>query len=195
MNWKNPRSVEATITRLTREIAKIDEVFYMVNETDDRVLYAGMLERKRDDVVRAAVLQMHTAIEDLLNSQIICRILNVKPQDRARKMRSKLAQALRSMLVGPRSLGFEMKLNFAVVLGIVRTGTKDRLTELNTLRNKCSHNWLLKAPVRRGKRPKQKKSPLLLYRGRDLYNVDVLAEFLAEYGPIYYKLFGRYLDL
>jgi hypothetical protein len=195
MNWKNPRSVEATITRLTREIAKIDEVFYMVNETDDRVLYAGMLERKRDDVVRAAVLQMHTAIEDLLNSQIICRILNVKPEDRARKMRSKSAQALRSMLVGPRSLGFEMKLNFAVVLGIVRTGTKDRLTELNTLRNKCSHNWLLKAPVRRGKRPKQKKSPLLLYRGRDLHNVDVLAEFLAEYGPIYYKLFGRYLDL
>jgi hypothetical protein len=195
MNWKNPKYVEATITRLTREIAKIDEVFYMVNETDDRVLYAGMLERKRDDMVRAAVLQMHNAIEELLNSQIIWTILNVKPEDRTHKMRSKSAQALRSMLVGPRSLGFEMKLNFAVVLGLVRTGTKDRLAELNTLRNKCSHNWLLKAPVRRGKRPKQKKPPLLLYRGRDLHNVDVLEEFLAEYGPIYYKLFGRYIDL
>jgi hypothetical protein len=67
--------------------------------------------------------------------------------------------------------------------------------ELNTLRNKCSHNWLLKAPVRRGKRPKQKKPPLLLYRGRDLHNVDVLEEFLAEYDPIYYKLFGKYIDL
>ena len=56
-------------------------------------------------------------------------------------MRSKSAQALRGMLVGRREAsGFEMKLNFAVVLGIVRTGTKDRLTELNTLRNKCSHN-------------------------------------------------------
>ena len=195
MNWKEKQSVEATITRLTREIAKIDEVFYRVNETKDRVLYAGMLERKRDDMIRSAVLQMHTAIEDLLNSQIICRVLNVRPEDRARRMRSKSAQALRSMLVGPRSLGFETKLNFAVVLGLVKTGTKDRLAELNTLRNKCSHNWLLKAPVRRGKRPKQKKPPLLLYGGRDLHNVDVLEEFLAEYGPIYYRLFGKYLDL
>lgn len=195
MNWKSPRSVETTIRRLTREIAKIDEVFYRVNETADRVLYAGMLERKRDDMIRSAVLQMHTAIEDLLNSQIICRILNVRPEDRTRKMQGKSAQALRSMLVGPRSLSFEMKLNFAVVLGLIRTGTKDSLTELNTLRNKCSHNWLLKASVRRGKRPKQKKPPLLLYRGRDLHNVHVLGEFLAEYGPIYYKLFGKYLDL
>ncbi|HVO62884.1 MAG TPA: hypothetical protein VMT53_18270 [Terriglobales bacterium] len=176
---------------MKREITKIDEVFYRINDTEDRVLYAGMLERKRDDMIRSAVLQMHTAIEDLLNSQIICRILNVRPEDRARKIRSKSAQALRCMLIGPRSLGFETKLNFAVVLGLIRTGTKDRLTELNTLRNKCSHNWLLKAPVRHGKRPKQKKPPLLLYKGRDLHNVNVLEEFLAEYGPIYYKLFGK----
>jgi hypothetical protein len=81
MNWGNPQSVEAAITRLTREIAEIDELFYMVNETKDRVLHAGMLERKRDDMVRSAILQMHTAIEDILNSQIICRILNVKPED------------------------------------------------------------------------------------------------------------------
>ena len=66
MDWRNPRSVEATITRLTREIAEIDKFFYRSNENEDRVLYAGMLERKRDDMVRSAVLQMHTAIEDLL---------------------------------------------------------------------------------------------------------------------------------
>ena len=28
--------------------------------------------------------------------------------------------------------------------------------ELNTLRNKCSHNLLLKVPVRRGKRPRRR---------------------------------------
>src|SRR6516164_8755666 len=28
--------------------------------------------------------------------------------------------------------------------------------ELNTLRNKCSHNWLLKVPVRRGYRPRRR---------------------------------------
>jgi len=51
----NPRSTEAKIARLTREIAEIDEFFYKVK---DRLPYAGMLERKRDDMVRSTVLQL-----------------------------------------------------------------------------------------------------------------------------------------
>jgi hypothetical protein len=189
----NPKTVEATIKRLTREIAQIDQVFYRTNENGDRSLYAGMLERKRDDMIRAAVLQMHTAIEDVLNSYIICRILNAKPETRVRAIRSTQGQALRKMLFGAGSLGFDMKLNLAVALRLITPKTKDRLMTLNTLRNKCSHNWLLKTPVRRGKRPAQKKPPLLLYEGRDLHNVVVLKDFLAEYGPLYYRLFLKYL--
>ncbi len=34
-----------------------------------------MLERKRDDIVRAAVLQIHTAIEDLLTLHLACVLL------------------------------------------------------------------------------------------------------------------------
>jgi hypothetical protein len=79
--WDNPKTVEAAIKRLTREIEEIDNFFYKVNENDDRVSYAGMLERKRDDMVRSTVLQMHTAIEDLLNSYIA---LNVLGPDRRR---------------------------------------------------------------------------------------------------------------
>jgi hypothetical protein len=71
--------------------------------------------------------------------------------------------------------------------------TQEQLMELNTLRNKCSHNWLLKTPVRRGKRPRQKKPPLLLYRGRDLHNVAVLEDFAGEYGAIYVKMFVKFL--
>ena len=182
MNSRSARAVEAKITRLTREIEQIDDFFYKVNQDEDRSLYAGMLERKRDDMVRCAVLQMHTAIEDLLNSYITCRVLDVKPENR-RRIRNKSAQALQAMLVGPRSLGFEMKLNFALVLGLITPRTKNRLAELNTLRNKCSHNWLLRVPVRRGKRPTQKKPPLLRYEGHDLHNVDVLEDFLAEFTP------------
>ena len=40
------------IGRLTREIAEIDKHFYLFNEDDDPVLHAGMLERKRDDIIR-----------------------------------------------------------------------------------------------------------------------------------------------
>ena len=55
--WENPQNVEAAIRRLTREIEEIDSYFYMSQEASDRHAYAGMLERKRDDMVRSAVLQ------------------------------------------------------------------------------------------------------------------------------------------
>jgi hypothetical protein len=93
------------------------------------------------------------------------------------------------------SIGFDMMLNFALALRLRKARTKDKLMLLNTIRNKCSQYGLLKAPVRRGKRPKQKKPPLLLYGGRDLYNVAVLKEFANDYDDIYFKPFLRYLDL
>jgi hypothetical protein len=160
----NPRSVEAKIARLILEMAKINECFYEIN-TEDRVGYAGMLERKRDDMVRSIVLQMHTAIDDLLTSLVICGILKIKRclgNDR-NQTRSKPALALRRIFLGT-GVGFDTKLNVAVTLGVFNQVTKGKLTVLNTLRNKCSHNWILKAPVRRGKRPHEKKLPLLSYK-------------------------------
>ena len=63
-------------------------------------------------------------------------------------------------------------------------------------RNKCSHNWVLKVPTRYGKRPAQKKPPLLLYEGRDLHTVAALKDFITEYGGgIYLRLFTKYFDL
>jgi len=60
MDWGNSRSVETKIRRLTRKISKIDEFFYGSKKVTDRILYAGMLERKRDDLVCSAVLQLYT---------------------------------------------------------------------------------------------------------------------------------------
>lgn len=193
MKSNNSRSVENTIKRLTREIAQIDDFFYQAPENEDRRLYASMLERKRDDMVRSAVLQIHTAIEDVLNSQIQCRLLDATPENRKRKMRTGQGRALHKILFGGGSIGFDLKLNLAVTLGLLNSKTKERLMVLNTLRNRCSHNWLLKMPERRGKRPRQKKPPLLLYNGRDLHNVAVLKEFAGEFGPIYYRLFSKYI--
>jgi hypothetical protein len=187
--WDNPKTVEAAIKRFTREIEEIDNFFYKVNENEDRALYAGMLERKRDDMVRSTVLQIHTAIEDLLNSYIA---MNVLGNDRRRLSSTHSGQALHKMLFGGGSLGFEMKLNLARALGLITTKTKDKLAVLNTLRNKCSHNWVLKTHVRRGKRPAQKKPPLLLYEGRDLHGVAALKDFAGEYGAIYAKLYIKF---
>ena len=91
---------------MTREIAKIDKFFYRSEENSDRDLYAGMLERKRDDMVRSAVLQLHTAIEDVLTSLITCRVLGIRSDERVKRARSKAATALRGMLSGGGSIGF-----------------------------------------------------------------------------------------
>lgn len=190
----NKQSIENKIRRLTREIHNIEASFYGAFEgSTQRDLYAGMLERKRDDVVRAIVLQMHTAIEDVLTSWITCEILGTTAQQ-ARRARSKSARALHTMLWGSRSIGFDMKLNLAVALGLIAGPTQRKLAKLNELRNKCSHNWLLKMPVRRGKRPRQKKPPLLLYKGRDLHRGEVLDDFMREYGPLYARLWVKYLE-
>jgi len=181
------------IARLTREIEEIDEYFYASNKNDDPVLYAGMLERKRDDIIRGVVSQLHTAIEDILNGIIVCRVLNVQLDQNRRKTRGRSAQALRKVLFGAGSVGFEMKLNLAVALRLLDTRTKAKLVELNALRNRCSHNWLLKATVRRGRRPQQKKPPLLSFRSRDLHRVTVFKEFSDEYGRLYVRLFAKYI--
>ncbi len=190
--WENPKRVEAAIKRLTREIDEIDAYFYRTNETEDRVLYAGMLERKRDDIVRSAVLQLHTSIEDLLDQHISFALCGVTLR---RPPRSHSARALRSILIGSGSIGFDRKIALALALRVITKKTRDRLQILNTLRNKCSHNWILKISIRHGKRPAQKKPPLLLYEGRDLHTVAALKDFIAEFGGgIYLKLFMRYLD-
>lgn len=182
------------IKRLLGEIAAIDDVFYHSDRSGDQILYAAMLERKRDDIVRSAILQLHTGIEDVLTSWIFCRLLGVGPTERKSREKTKPGRALLKMLIGAGSLGFDMKLNLAVALRLITAKTQARLAELNTLRNKCSHNWLLRVPVRRKRRPRQTKPPLLAFRGRNLHDVDVLEELVGEYGLIYARLFVKYLD-
>lgn len=182
------------VSRLKREIAEIDEAFYITDERTDLAGQASMLERKRDDVIRAAVLQLHTSVEDILNSMIICHILGVPANKRKRYMASPRGKALRKLLMSAEGLGADQKLDLAVALRIINDKRRKRLNVLNTLRNKCGHHWLLKAPVRKGMRPRQLKPPLLLYQGRDLHHVDAFKDFLAEYGPIYINIFMKYLD-
>ena len=74
-------------------------------------------------MVPSTVLQTHTAIEDILNSIIICRVLNVKVEERSR-MRTKSARALRKILIGTESIGFNAKLNFAVALRSLNANTR-----------------------------------------------------------------------
>jgi len=181
---------------VTRELNEIDDFFYGSDTDRDGVLYLGMLERKRDDVIRSAVLQIHTAIEDLLTAMLFGWILGTSHRKSGKKRRTKRGQALSRMISGRRSLGFDMKLDFAVVVGVINSTVRDKLRELNAIRNKCSHNWILNVPVRRGRKatPKQRLPRLLNFRGRDLHKIPVFKDFCEEFGQVYYRLFARALS-
>jgi hypothetical protein len=188
--YENPKRVEAHIRRLTREFKEIDEFLYGWNKDKDRLLHMGMMERKRDDVVRSGVLQLHTAIEDLLTSVILYCVLGITDRKLKHRLGSERGKAFKRILYDRDSLGFDMKLNFAVGLGLISPTFRQQLMELNSMRNKCSHNWVLNRAIRRGKRPKQLKLPLLQFRGRDLHKVDVLKDFVSEFGGAYVKLYA-----
>ncbi len=178
--WENPKRVQQAIKRFKREIVEIEAAIYAPGQ-DDPVLVAGMLERKRDDVVRSVVLQLHTSIEDLLTSLILYCALGITDKKLKHRLSSERGKAFRRMLYDRESLGFDMKLNFAVGLGLLTPSGRKQLMELNTMRNKCSHNWILNQVVRRGKRPKQLKPPLLLFRGKDLHKVATLKDLISEF--------------
>ena len=178
------RAAATTIKRLTREITQLETAFRGDFESKDAISKAYDLETRRDDLIRSSVLHLHTYIEDQIDSLIMRKMLNVgalvRPNQRGR--------ALKRMISGGGSLGFDMKLNFAVALGVMNEKTRRKLMELNTLRNRCSHHHTLTGNVREGKRPGQKKPPLLNFRGRRLHSVPVFEEFAAEYWELWLSL-------
>jgi uncharacterized protein with von Willebrand factor type A (vWA) domain len=182
------------VSRLKREIAQIDESFYELDKGGDLAQHASMLERKRDDVIRGAVLQLHTSIEELITSMIMCLILGVPTDKRSKVMSRPRGKAVRKLMMSAEGLGFDQKLDLAVALRMVSDKRRKRLAILNTLRNKCGHHWVLKGVVRKGRRPRQMKPPLLLYEGRDLHQVATFKEFLSECGPLYARMFVQHLD-
>jgi len=79
--WDNPKSVESAIRRLTREIEEIERFF--TGQMKKTTVFST-----RDDVVRSTVLQMHTAIEDLLNSCLASNITGASRRGRSQSART-----------------------------------------------------------------------------------------------------------
>lgn len=186
------KRVRRTIRRISREIQEIEEFAYQTKSMDldsQQVL----LEMKRDDIVRGFVLQMHTSIEDLLNEWLKCRLLGCSHEE-LRIVASKRRRASRNigeLLEGYYSVGFAAKLKLMLGLGMLRMPEYKKLVELNEIRNKCSHNWLLNVRVRKKTHPRAPKRPLLHFRGENLHKGEVLQKFAAEYGPLYVRLFKK----
>lgn len=196
MPKKLPQAVTRKIRRITRDIVSLERIMYGSHDQEDQVLCAGMLEHRRDDVVRGAVLQMHTAIENVLTEMIEDRLLSVPPGNQKRRdkaARSAAGKALYSFLEGDqrlRPLNFFGKLSLARGLGLITPSLQKKLAELNSLRNKCSHHWLLYVRPRRNKKRSAKKPHLLAYKGHSLHDPEVFEDFFSDFGELYLRLYA-----
>lgn len=183
--------LQTDIRRLRKEIQEIESTIY--GPTGDLYDQRFLLQLKRNHAIRGVVLELHLAIEDLLNGWLKSHFLAVSPRllHGSSRNKSKIARTVDELLEGGGALGFEKKLNLLRAIGLIRKSVYDKLVELNRVRNKCSHNWELDAVIRKKAKKRVPKRRLLEYRGRNLFDIAVLKDFASEYGSMYYRLFMK----
>src|SRR5690242_12858396 len=147
---------ERRLKRLTQKALKDAEAIHSLLYPIDGDNLDGDLQNalsRRDDAIRAAVLQMSLAIEDLLGTLI------GKPLFVQMKVRSRTPATVREYekFIQSAGIGFEAKLTFARILRLITNRERNQLDKLKTLRNKCAHTWQLDIVHKRGKKPKPSK--------------------------------------
>jgi hypothetical protein len=173
------------IAKITADIARIEKSFFTAEENDlDQRHFE--LERKRGHLLRGMILELHLSIEDIITGAIGNALLRGHP------IRSPVGQTIRDLLQDERSLGFLHKLMLARSLGIVKRTEFNDLIELNSVRNRCSHNWQLNRLIRRRLKPSKPKKPLLRWRGKNLYETDAFLDFSGYFTRHYLRLWLRY---
>lgn len=173
------------ITKITADIARIEESFFTADKDDLGQRYFE-LQRKREHLLRSMILELHLATEDIITGAVGNALL------RGRPIRSPVGQTIRDLLQDERSLGFLHKVMLARTLGIVTLAQFNDLIELNTVRNRCSHNWQLNRLIRRKLKPTKPKRPLLRWRGRNLYETDAFLDFIGYFTRHYLRLWLRH---
>lgn len=183
--------VERKIRRTLQEATQIQSLIHRLDDKDPRVNLLNA-RGQREDAVRGLVIQLATAMESLLDDLYRRVLLGYRPGSRNPKRPSgKLARELDELLETGK-LGFDAKLRFARVSGLISKRQYQRLDKLRVLRNKCAHNWSLDIVRKRAKKPHPSKR-LLELNGKNLFTISALEGLLAEYGPIYLKMFGKLL--
>jgi len=183
--------VQHRIDKLLKDVDYIHSMLHPMGDPDpNQNLYQAIA--RKEDAIRATVIQMALAIEDLLDGLFRKRFVGHMPLSEKRVRKGKLASELDDLLEGGR-MGFEAKLKLARVLRILTKKQQRRLDKLRSLRNKCAHAWLLDVIRKRGRTPRPTKR-LLEHEGKNLFDLKILEDFMHEYSGIYLRLFDKYLS-
>jgi len=106
---------QRTINKWQRDIEHIDRTLFPIEDRDDLArLY--LLQIKRDHLVRSLVIEIHLAIESLLDTGIRSALLEGRSAH-GKLVRAAGSKALFSLLEGNRPIGFPHKLLLARALG------------------------------------------------------------------------------
>jgi hypothetical protein len=84
--------------------------------------------------------------------------------------------------------GFDTKMNFAVGLGLITQAGRKQLMELNTMRNRCSHNWVLEPSGSSRQAPSATQAAITpVPRQRPSQSARGISEFTVVYLRLYAK--------
>lgn len=182
-------SVERQIRKTLADVEKIHSFVHPLGDSDPKQnLY--QVRGRREDAVRATVLQMSLAIEDMLDGMFARVFLGHDPNSKRKARKGKLFRELEDLL--QRGMGFEAKLRLARILRLITKAQQSKLDRLRSLRNKCAHSWMLDIVRKKGRGPAPTKR-LLEYEGRNLFDLTALDNFMHTYSRIYLKLFEKHL--
>jgi len=91
------------ISKITADIARIEKSFFGAEHSDPNQVYFE-LQRKREQLLRSIILDLHLSIEAILTAAIRQALL------RGRLIRSPVGHTLRDLLEDEHPLGFRHKL-------------------------------------------------------------------------------------
>ena len=175
------------LIKITADLARIEQSFFEAEDPDLDQRYFE-LKRKRDHLLRSIVLELHLSIEDIITGAIGNALL------RGRLIRSPVGHTIRDLLQDDHPIGFRHKLMLARAMGLITpTGLKD-LSELNSIRNRFSHNWSLNKTTRRKTKRSKPKKPLLRWRVKNLYKTDDFIDFVG-YRPLSQTMASSFVAL
>ncbi len=164
------------------------DFLYQTETRNKEARYKNLVEY-RDEVIRGFVIYVQLALEDVLRELVLelIRQTSIYPKVRSSKEMLKWVDG-------------KNLLEWCLMLEIINKKQFNQLQILNTVRNRCAHNWLISLPKykkstnKNGKVKKWKKEPLVRFHGKNLLNPGVLKDvFIPIYAPMYRRLFLKLL--
>jgi hypothetical protein len=170
--------------RLRNEIDKLIDRLYNTNEKKNEIRYDN-LKTYRIEIIRGFIVYSHLAIEDLLKEMLIEFL---KHQSRIFKV-----AAIKKSIKGMRSSEI---IEWSARLNLINVKQYKFIKDLTSVRNKCSHNWIIDIPenkmIIKQKIKEWKKTPVIRFRNKNLLNPKIFSsEFWPELAYIYLQLLRK----